>query len=116
MPEEFTALGFQELAPWRVMVRFLLVDAPGEYLNMPEESSLFSWRMHRFESRHKKVENRTWIKRVAYSQRGQIGTFKPLAGSWMVVAYVISGDYGLVMGADTASLISFRNTSWLVHP
>lgn len=114
VPEEYAAPDLQRMAPWRILLRFLLVDLPGQLENL-DGATLSSWRTHRCEREVRPTwcqrESGGWARCVVFSEREQIGPFWPRVGSWLVVAYVAGDSYEWVKNAKPENLISFGNTS-----
>ncbi|KAK0732559.1 hypothetical protein B0T21DRAFT_412733 [Apiosordaria backusii] len=121
-----TTPGFEpDEAPWKIMVRCLLVKPPSSVGKAPELKSLLDWRNYPVASASTKVASpvyrpeahcptkknaggcycrpyRTWGRRMVFSKQDPAKTH--LTGEWLVTVYLFSNDRKFMENADLGEM------------
>jgi len=121
--EEYANASMYKMSPWRLVVRYMLVNLQGQLLNPNELATLISWREHLSDQGDSPVERYSgpwpcadrhrWGRRVVASELSS-DPLKPLKGRWLVVVYLFGNSPSWVEDADIKSLVSYGNAFWRV--
>jgi hypothetical protein len=119
VPEEYHSADVEDYSPWYLVMRYLLVDLPGQPENLVNNSSQKLWRNHRVEDQkglkylHRPPYIRgnhylRWGRQIVFSEQAEEEP-RPLIGRWLAVAYIWSDRREWLKNVDVRNLVSFSN-------